>query len=70
MREIISRSSEDAAMMKFCIGIVIGYILGSLSMIYLIRETEADKVIARQELEAPWEVEELTEPEEVKYGEF
>ena len=57
-------------MMKFCIGIVIGYILGSLSMIYLIRETEADKVIARQELEAPWEAEELPEPEEVKYGEF
>lgn len=57
-------------MMKFCIGIVIGYILGSLSMIYLIRETEADKVIERQELEAPWEAEELPEPEEVKYGEF
>lgn len=57
-------------MMKFCIGIVIGYILGSLSMIYLIRETEADKVIARQELEAPWEAEELPMPEEVKYGKF
>lgn len=57
-------------MMNLCIGILIGYVIGSLGMILFIRETKADEVIERQELEAPWEAEELPEPEEVKYGKF
>lgn len=57
-------------MMNLCIGILIGYVIGSLGMILFIRETKADEVIERQELEAPWEAEELPMPEEVKYGKF
>ena len=66
--------------MGFAIGVVIGSVLGAIGMFLLIKETREDllseRVIVKayigdEELEAPWEAEELPMPEEeVKYGGF
>lgn len=59
------------------IGFLVGFCFGSIGMFLLIKETREDLLsdsvnsrILDKELEAPWEAEELPEPEEVKYGEF
>lgn len=65
--------------MGFAIGVLIGSVLGAIGMYLLIKETREDllseRVIVKayfgdEKLEAPWEAEELPEPEEVKYGGF
>lgn len=59
--------------MGFAIGILIGGFLGAVGMFLLIKETREDMLserIINEEIEDPWEAEELPMPEEVKYGDF
>jgi hypothetical protein len=59
--------------MAFCVGILVGAFLGAVGMFLLIKENREDLLSDLrndEELEAPWEAEELPEPEEVKYGRF
>lgn len=59
--------------MGFAIGILIGSFLGAIGMFLLIKETREDMLserIINEEIEDPWEAEELPMPEEVKYGDF
>lgn len=67
----------------FAIGVLFGGFLGAVGMYLLIKETAMDRAIEiseltkvidgkvkEEELEDPWEAEELPMPEEVKYGKF
>ena len=69
--------------MGFAIGVLFGGFLGAVGMYLLIKETAMDRAIEiseltnvidrkvkEEELEDPWEAEELPMPEEVRYGEF
>ena len=59
--------------MGFAIGILIGSFLGAVGMFLLIKETREDMLserIINEDIEDPWEAEELPMPEEVKYGDF
>ena len=57
--------------MGFAIGVLFGGFLGAVGMYLLIKETAMDRAMMKdEELEDPWEAEELPMPEEVKYGEF
>jgi hypothetical protein len=59
--------------MGFAIGILIGVFLGAIGMFLLIKETREDMLserIINEEIEDPWEAEELPMPEEVKHGDL
>jgi hypothetical protein len=59
--------------MGFAIGILIGSFLGAVGMFLLIKETREDMLSERiidEDIEDPWEAEELPMPQEVKYGDF
>lgn len=59
--------------MGFAIGVLFGGFLGAVGMFLLIKETREDMLserIINEEIEDPWEAEELPMPEEVKYGDF
>ena len=59
--------------MGFAIGILIGGFLGAVGMFLLIKETREDMLLERrinEDLEDPWEAEELPMPQEVNYGDL
>lgn len=59
--------------MGFAIGVLFGGFLGAVGMFLLIKETREDMLSERrvnEDLEDPWEAEELPMPEEVKYGDL
>lgn len=59
--------------MGFAFGVLFGGFLGAVGMFLLIKETREDMLserIINEEIEDPWEAEELPMPEEVKYGDL